>query len=244
MNALAQTVETEAPAPVANAAMTPMDMIAIAVQSDASIEKLNALMTLQERWEANQGRKAFDDAIARVKADERFGSVARNKKGHNNKRYADFEAYAKMLDPILAGNGLSYRFETDQEGGQIKVTCVVAHRDGHSTRNTLAAAADTSGNKNSIQAVGSTLTYLQRYTLVQAFGLAASDDDDGNGADGGTISDAQYDALLKEVERVKANLPLFEKAMGVGTLADLPVSKFDTAMARLTIKGQKDAANG
>jgi hypothetical protein len=241
MNAIAKTVEA-APA-AANTAMTPMEMLSSAIDKGATVEMIDKLMTLQERWEASQGRKAFDDAIAKVRGDERFRPVGRNRAGHNNKRYADFEAYAKMLDPILADNGLSYRFETDQDGGQIRVTCVVAHRDGHSTRNTLAAAADTSGNKNSIQAVGSTLTYLQRYTLVQAFGLAATDDDDGRAAGGGVISDAQYDALLKEAERVKANLPLFEKAMGVETLADLPVSKFDTAMARLTIKGQKDAAN-
>jgi hypothetical protein len=233
----ATQVETQAPA---STAMTPMEMLSAAIDKGAAVEMIDKLMTLQERWEANQGRKAFDDAIALVKADPRFKPVARNREGHNRKRYADFEAYAKMLDPILADNGLSYRFETDQDGGQIKVSCVVAHRDGHSTRNTLAAAADTSGNKNSIQAVGSTLTYLQRYTLVQAFGLAASDDDDGNGAGGGTISDAQYDALLKEVERVSADLPRFEKAMGVERLADLPSSKFNAAMARLALKGQEN----
>ena len=48
------------------------------------------------------------------------------------------------------------------------MTCVVSHRLGHSEENTLTAGRDESGNKNNIQAVGSTITYLQRYTLKAA----------------------------------------------------------------------------
>jgi hypothetical protein len=42
--------------------------------------------------------------------------------------------------------------------------------------------ADATGNKNPVQQIGSTVTYLQRYTLLAATGLATSDsDDDGRG---------------------------------------------------------------
>ena len=48
----------------------------------------------------------------------------------------------------------------------------------------LSAPPDSSGSKNSIQAIASTLTYLQRYTLLSITGLAASEaDDDGRGGD-------------------------------------------------------------
>ena len=43
---------------------------------------------------------------------------------------------------------------------------------------------DNSGSKNSIQAIGSTTTYLQRYTLFSILGLAAGEDDDGSAASG------------------------------------------------------------
>ncbi len=59
---------------------------------------------------------------------------------------------------------------------------VLSHRDGYSEETTLSAAYDNSGNKNSIQAVGSAMTYLQRYTLKAALGLAVSHDDDGKAA--------------------------------------------------------------
>ena len=47
----------------------------------------------------------------------------------------------------------------------------------------MTADKDTSGNKNSIQSIGSTRTYLQRYTLIGALGLSTAEDDtDGHGA--------------------------------------------------------------
>lgn len=166
----------EDPTPVRSNTINPMQMVQQALDSGAGIEVLTKLMDLQERWEKTQARKDFDEAIAAAKAE--IKPVARNKKGHNDKRYADFAAYAREVDPILASVGLSYRFRTEQDD-RIKVTCILSHKSGHSETNTLAGPADSSGSKNAIQAIGSTLTYLQRYTLTQALGLAASDDDDG-----------------------------------------------------------------
>jgi hypothetical protein len=62
--------------------------------------------------------------------------------------------------------------------------CIVEHRDGHSEDTSLTAQPDNSGKKNSIQAIGSTITYLQRYLLKLALGIAASKDDDANSAGG------------------------------------------------------------
>lgn len=44
------------------AAVTPMDMIDKALASGASPEALEKLLALQERWEANQAKRAFDTA--------------------------------------------------------------------------------------------------------------------------------------------------------------------------------------
>lgn len=201
MSAQALRVHEE-PAARSNA-MTPMDMVQQAVTSGAGIEVLEKLLALQERWEANQGRKDFDEAIAAAKAE--IKPVARNKKGHNDKRYADFAAYAREVDPVLAKYGLSYRFRTEQDD-RIRVTCILSHRGGHSETNTLAGPADSSGSKNAIQAIGSTLTYLQRYTLTQALGLAASDDDDARSSEDHPISGAAEAAInsLRECKTLPA----------------------------------------
>jgi hypothetical protein len=78
---------------------------------------------------------------------------------------------------------------------QIAVTCVLTHKMGHSEETTLKAIPDTSGNKNTVQAIGSTVTYLERYTLLAAMGMAAAGmDNDGRMADeeqNPTLSEAQ-----------------------------------------------------
>lgn len=172
-----------------SAAVTPMHMLQLAVERGADMSQLEKLMELQERWEANQARKAFDEAIAAAKA--KIKPIAKKRavdfttaKGRTNYMYEDLALIADEVDPILSEFGLSYRYRSKQEANKVSVTCVIAHRDGHSEETTLTAVNDESGNKNSIQAIGSTTTYLQRYTLKLALGLAATKDDDGRASEG------------------------------------------------------------
>lgn len=219
------------------AAITPMDMLNRAVESGAGLEMVEKLMSLQERWETGQARKAFDRAIAAAKA--KITPIQRNAKGHNDKRYADFAAIAKVVDPILSEHGLSYRFRTAQSD-RISVTCILSHEDGHSEETTLTGPADTSGSKNAIQAIGSTLTYLQRYSLVQMLGLAASNDDDGKaGAAGGAISDDQAAELIALADEVGADKRAFCEYFKIDGIAMMPAKDFDRAKIALNKKRAK-----
>jgi hypothetical protein len=58
------------------------------------------------------------------------------------------------------------------------VTCHVSHEKGHRESTSLTGPEDVSGGKNPIQTIGSTVTYLQRYTMVSALGLSTADQDD------------------------------------------------------------------
>jgi hypothetical protein len=122
--------------PTALVPVTPMDMLNRAVQSGADIDMIEKLMNLQERWEASNARKAFDEAVAAAKAE--IPAIQRNATGHNSKKYADFAAIARVVDPIIGKHGLSYRFRTTQNG-KISVTCVLSHKAGHSEETTLPA---------------------------------------------------------------------------------------------------------
>src|SRR6185295_16714658 len=118
---------------------------------------------------------------------------AKNGGSRTNYKYEGFSDIAEHVDPILAKYGLSYRHRPKQDAKVLTITCILAHRDGHSEETSLFASNDESGNKNSIQSVGSTATYLQRYTLKLALGLAAAKDDDGRkaGSDEPTITEEQ-----------------------------------------------------
>lgn len=229
--------------PVVPAAMTPMDMLNRAVEQGANIEILEKLMSLQERWEAGQARKAFDEAMAAAKAE--IPVIAKNRtvdftstKGRTHYKHEDLAEIARTVTPILARHGLSYRFRTSSAPNEpVTVTCIVSHRGGHAEENTLAAGRDDSGNKNSIQAVGSTITYLQRMTLKAALGLAASDDDDATSAEPeDVISQEQLESLIELADEVGADKAAFCKYLKVPSLAAIPSNDYARAVAALNKK--------
>lgn len=228
---MSQAVQIHEPVEVI---ITPLSMIDKALNTpNVSVNVIDRLMTLQERYDAALSKKAFIAARSEAKAKISETPIVRNRVGHNSKRYADFEAYAKVIDPILSEHGLSYGFETQQDDKAIKVTCVLSHRDGHETRNMLSGPADATGNKNAIQAIGSTLTYLQRYTLQAALGLAASDDDDGKASDPRDeepITEAQVEKLQQGATETNTNLGKLCGLLGVAALKDLTPQGYNRAL--------------
>lgn len=163
---------------------TPMDVIQIAVSQGADVDKLTKLFDLQMRWEANQAKKAFDAAMQEFKKDP--PEIEKNKLvsfGQTNYKHATLDHVCDRVAEALSKHGISHRWRVSQEEGTIRVSCILTHSMGHSEETTLAAGPDTSGSKNAIQAIGSTVTYLERYTLLAATGLAAANmDDDGQAA--------------------------------------------------------------
>lgn len=221
----------------APAAMTPMEMAYQLIQNGAELGSVKEMLALSKELAADQARRAFDEAVAHAKAE--IPVVGKNAKGHNDKRYADFSAYAKAVDPVIARYGLSYRFRTAQTD-KITVTCILSHKEGHSEENSLSGPADSSGSKNAIQAIGSTLTYLQRYTLIQALGLAASNDDDGKVSsqtvDDGPISKEQIVTILDLVTQTGTDIEKFCAYMKVEAVPDISASQFNRAVTMLEKK--------
>lgn len=163
---------------------TPMRMLEIAVSQNADIAKLEKLMELHQRWESNEARKAFVTAMTGFKSEP---SRILKTKEVNIQGGAKFKhaTLADVVDGVVANlskHGLSHRWVTEQHERMIKVICVITHELGHSESAEMSAPPDDSGKKNSIQQIGSTITYLQRYTLMAACGLAANDMQDDDGA--------------------------------------------------------------
>jgi hypothetical protein len=234
----------------APAIVTPMTMIDRALATGAAPETLEKLLALQERWEANQGRKAFDEAMAAAKAE--IPTIRKNRtvdftssKGRTHYRHEDLAEIAATVNPILSKYGLSYRFRTSAQPNEpITVTCIVTHRLGYSEETTLCGPRDDSGNKNAIQQVGSTLTYLQRMTLKAALGLAASEDDDGRKSSEADepINQAQAARVLALIEETGTDTEKFCTYLGIESIAAMPATVLPRALASLNKK--KGQANG
>lgn len=234
-----ETIDTPAPVrqKIEAAPMSPADLVSYAIQSGQPLEIIREAIALSKELKREQALEAFDAAVADAKAE--IGPAIKNRTGNNSKRYADFAAYAAVVDPIIGKHGLSYRFRTTQDD-RIHVTCVLSHRAGHREETTLAGPADSTGSKNAIQAIGSTLTYLQRYTLVQALGLAASEDDDGQKSDqttdDGPITDEQAGTVRALIDETGTDIEKFCQYLKVEAIPDIRQSQFGRVIAMLEKK--------
>lgn len=172
----------EQPSPLA---ATAVDVLLNAIQRhpDMDLVKLEKLMDMAERWRAAQAKRAYVVAFAAFK--KNMPDVV---KDMLNKQYgSDYSSLANLVNTtsrVLGEYGLHANWRPDQSDG-IKITCVITHEDGHSEEVWLKGPPDTSGQKNPLQQIKSTLTYLEGATFQAITGVVARSacaDDDGNGA--------------------------------------------------------------
>lgn len=170
--------------------VTPGDLLRYALDSGADLDRLEKLMDLQMKFEANEARKAFADDMASFKKnpptiykDKHVGF--KTDKGRTEYDHATIGNVVEKIVSAAAEHGFSHRWDLAQQDGRVIVECVVTHRLGHSQTTKLEASPDSSGGKNGIQSIVSAKSYLERHTLLAAFGLATKDqeDDDGAGAE-------------------------------------------------------------
>lgn len=242
-----QTLTTTQAESLPVAQPTPAGMLQLAIEKGASIEQLELLMDLQERLEANEARKAFVKAMAEFKASppivrrSRQVSYERRDGSITSYYHAPLEEVCSAAIPGLSKVGISHRWENSQQDGLITVSCILTHVMGHSERTTLSAAPDSSDGKNPVQAIASTINYLQRYTMLGAIGLAAEGMDDDAvkaGSAPEVITEKQKTELESLAKKVKADMAGFLKYLEVDSLDDLPASRMQKAVAALNAKGR------
>jgi hypothetical protein len=156
----------------------PNQLLTLAVNKDLDLEKLSKLMEMKRQWDADQARRSFFEAITRFQSEvpelRKSKTVKFNETQYN---YAPLADITRQIKDTCRDCGLSYRWEISDTKEEIKVTCLVTHLDGHTEQTTMTANPDDSGKKNKIQARGSAIEYLKRYTLIGALGLSTTDSD-------------------------------------------------------------------
>lgn len=211
------------------------------------IDKMERLLMMQERVHARNAKAAFDDALAAMQPelpeiDERGG--IKNSAGKVQSTYALWEDINAAIKPILAKHrfGLTFRVTNDATG--IEVTGVLSGH-GHREETAIKLPADNSGSKNTVQAVGSSTSYGQRYTaklLLNLTSRGADDDGEAGGAKGGFVTDDDVADLQALMEDVGADRGRFLNYLKVGSLSQLPAAKLAGAIKMLEAKRQKGGA--
>lgn len=193
---------------------TPADLLVYAMKNGASIAEVREFMQLKREFDADEARKAFVADMAEFKKSP--PEIIKDKLvGYKNKdgsvtgyMHATIGNVTEAIVAGLAAHGFSHRWTIDQSGPAITVACVLTHKQGHSESTTLTAQKDDSGKKNAIQQVASTVTYLQRYTLLAATGVATKDQGDDDGRE------SEHQEPPKQAAKEKLVGPRFDQALG------------------------------
>jgi len=231
---------------------SPAEMIRLAVSGGADLDKLEKLLGLQERWDAMEAKKAYNQAMADFKAsppqiykDKHVGFTTQ--KGKTEYNHATLANVCEKINKAMSPHGLSASWVTKQaDNGKISVTCKITHARGHSEETMLTANPDDTGSKNSIQAIGSTVSYLQRYTILALTGLATEEQDD----DAQTTSpidlirDQELIILRDYIVATETDEKKFLGYMGIESLEKMPLTHYQKALTALKekAKGKKGGA--
>ena len=216
------------------------------------VDQLDKLLDLQIRWDGEQARKAFVAAMVCFKSEPM--EILKSKqvsfqtgKGRTEYKHAELSDVTDAVVPAMSRNGLSHAWGVRQEGGKITVTCTLTHAMGHRESVEIQAGADDSGGKNSIQAVASTISYLQRYTLLSITGMSTTGmDDDGRGHGKGKEEIApalitfEQEATLNDlIESTGTNKHNFLRWLNIEKLSDLWDANYKIAFDMLNKKDRK-----
>lgn len=187
MNQVSRVNQQEGAVAVAGESATILQIIQqVAMSPTADIDKMERLMAMHERFQAQQAKQQYDEAMSRMQEElpvigERGG--IRDKSGRIQSTYALWEDINEMIKPVLAKHGFALSFRTPRNERGIEVEGVLSHRGGHRETTSLVLPADTTGSKNGVQAVASSVSYGKRYTAGALLNFTTTgEDDDGNGA--------------------------------------------------------------
>lgn len=228
-------------------------IVAMAKDPAVDVEKLSALLAMQERLEARQAESAYNSAFSRlqmklprVKKNGQLSHLGKDgAKGGKVQSFAKWEDIDEAIRPLLDEEGFSLSFDTAPktgDGGGLIVTAILRHQAGHSTRTAFPVPLDNSGGKNSLQGYGSSLSYGKRYAATAALNIVTEDEDD-DGKRGGArfISADHVDELRHLIVQTSTDDARFCQFLGVASIENIEAGGFAPAKNMLLSKMKKGA---
>jgi hypothetical protein len=225
----------------------PLSMAMQAVKAGMSIADLRDMLNLQKEWEANEARKAYAMAMSGFKAEK--VEIVKNKRvyfqtknnGVVDYKHAELSDVTAAICPAMSKHQLSHRWDIRQDGQYITVACRITHALGHSEFIEMTGTPDMSGQKNQLQQMASTVTYLQRYTLLAITGMSTKGEDDDGRCGTDDYADTGRASADESVSFARAEAP---KPPAAPAIEYCPQAKFDGLLPTWTAlieSGEKTA---
>jgi len=183
-----------------------MNFIAQALTNkDIDEHKLEVLLRLQRDVRADEAKERFFQAMFRVQAKlkplVREGSVDLTKRGETpgsggGYKFLRREDLDKVLRPLMEEEGFSISYTQRRTEQGLVITGELFHVSGHSRTSEITLPPDTGAGRNPLQAIGSSISYAERYLAEMLFNIVRKgDDDDGVKSDMKVITAEQVQEL-------------------------------------------------
>ncbi len=209
----------------------------LAMADNVDVSKIEKMMDLQERILDRNAKQAYMADFSQMQP--KLPAVERKGKAHNTK-YAKYEDIVDAVRPHLGQYGFGFSHKVNQIDNKIEVVCTLTHKSGYSESTQFVAAADISGSKNAVQAVGSTISYGKRYTLLALLGIATEEEDTNGNV---FITPEQAQDINNRLDKVGADKIAFCKMLKVNSFAEITIEGYKTAIEWVE-KKEKAAKNG
>jgi len=222
--------------------LSPIEMAQSFLSSGGDLANLEKMLALQEKFDAIQAKKAFVKAMAKFKT-EPIRIVKDKENKQYGSKYSSIGATVNACLPRMGECGLSHKWEFTQKDPKIMTgTCVVTHEEGHSDSVSMDSPIDVSGNKNPIQAIKSTRTYIKIETFSSLMGIASAEvdlDDDGTAAGVQYITEKQVSIIYDMINSTETDETAFLKWIGAESVDAIQMPDFNKCLAALKAKVEK-----
>lgn len=205
--------------------VTPMTLLQDAVAKGLSAPQLQQLTNLYEAWRPHAIAEAYQRALIdfRLVARPIVKDTLIDRSGSGKLpgvKYAPLHKIDTEITPILCEHGFTASWSRlDQSKDWVTIRCTLTHVLGHKEHFDLGGPPDDSPELTPLQAIQSTITSLERYTLMGVCGLSTRGQDEG-GEDGDPVTPAKLvrDALSPLLKQ-SANDPTAHVIWKVGNAA-------------------------
>ena len=226
----------------------PVAMMQVLLEKNIEPEKIEKLLAIQERWEANEARKYFAKDFAAAQAEIRpVAEKAKNQQ--TNSKYALLEDVIGIAQPIYTKYGFSIIFyEGDTpKPDHIRINADVLHSLGHKETYYYDVPSDGLGikgnvNMTKIHAKASSTSYARRYLMCMIWNIATHDDDGNAGGGDGVvevITDKQKSTIVDLLNSKGITDVRLLKYLGYESLDQILAKDFNKAVTSIKATPEK-----
>lgn len=171
---------------------SPAGLMLSAMREGASLEQVEKMMDLQDRWEKREAEKAFREDFAAFRGENviipKTKHVDRGRGGSFDQ--AEYDEVCRRLSPALSRHGFGFRHDqrfgfrrimtdgAENDVGWVWVVCHLEHKKGHSESLELEGPPGDLSVNTPTQNMQTTASYLKRQSLLAITGTATGGEDD------------------------------------------------------------------